>query len=342
MMPLKMPGREKPQMLHIHNGESSASTLRQSTIPGEHFAFRDALIGGATPAGLDVEDWRRLRAAHLSESYGVDREKCEMDLLRQEEILASYTDHDEVVLWFELDLFCQVNLIYLLDWFSRRDLELTKLSLICIGEFKGVENFRGLGQLTVDQLASLFDLRHEVTAAELQLAVSAWAAYRSPDPAAIESLLSGDTSALPFLGAALRCHLARFPSVRNGLGRIESRGLELIGRGVDKFADLFRQFGDKEPIYGLGDFQFWLALKQLGTARNPFLTIENGQSLHGLIDSAKLSKTKVELTPQGEAALRGEADYVEMNGLDEWLGGVHLKSDRVWRWDEKSEKIVRA
>jgi hypothetical protein len=329
-------------MLHIHNGESSANTLRQSTVAGEHFAFRDALIGGATPAGLDHADWRRLRATHLSASYGVDREKCEMDLLRQEEILASYVDHDEVVLWFEHDLFCQVNLIYLLDWFSRRDLGPTKLSLICIGEFAGVEDFRGLGQLTVDQLSSLFDLRHEVTAAELELAVSAWSAYRSPDPTAIESLLSGDTSAMPFLGAALRCHLARFPSVRNGLGRVESRGLELIARGIDKFADLFWQFGAREPIYGLGDFQFWLALKQLGTAPNPFLTFENGQSLHGLIDSTKLNKTKVVLTPQGEAALRGEADYVEMNGVDEWLGGVHLQTDRVWRWDEASEKIVPA
>src|SRR6266850_7831001 len=167
-------------MLHIHNGASSAGTLKQSTIQGEHFAFRDALVAGPTPAGVAGRQWRRLRASHLSESYGVSPEECELDLLRQEEILSSFAAHDEVVLWFEHDLFCQVNLIYLLDWFHGRDLGETKLSLICIGEFPGRKDFRGLGELSVEQLASLFGLRHEVTAAELQLASAAWAVYRAP------------------------------------------------------------------------------------------------------------------------------------------------------------------
>src|SRR5882672_3824576 len=104
-------------MLHIHNGDSSANTLRQSTIQGEQFAFRDALIGGPTPNGVSVADWRRLRSDHLSESYGVNRAECKLGLLRQEQTLSSYASHDEVVLWFEHDLFCQINLLYLLDWF---------------------------------------------------------------------------------------------------------------------------------------------------------------------------------------------------------------------------------
>src|SRR5207244_10062428 len=140
-------------MLHIHNGESSANTLKQSAIKGEQFAFRDALIAGPTPGGLTSEDWRRVRTQHLSDAYGVDSQECERDLLLQEKTLASFPDHEEVVLWFEYDLFCQVNLIYLLDWFSQRHLGKTKLSLICICGFPGKENFRGLGELDVDQLA---------------------------------------------------------------------------------------------------------------------------------------------------------------------------------------------
>ncbi|HXM36656.1 MAG TPA: hypothetical protein VN920_15785 [Pyrinomonadaceae bacterium] len=327
-------------MLHIHNGESSANTLKESTIHGKQFAFRDALVAGPTPAQVQGEDWRRLRAAHLAESYGVNREECELDLLRQEEILSIYADQDEVVLWFEHDLFCQVNLIYLLDWFNRRDLEKTKLSLICIGKFTGVNNFRGLGELNAEQLTALFDLRHEVTTAEMKLASAAWSAYRAPDPTAIERFLSHDTSALPFLRDAFHCHLARFPSLRNGLGRVENRGLELIDRGLDRFADLFTQFGVTEPIYGLGDFQFWLVLKQLGAVQMPLLTFENGENPSGALDSAKLRDTRFELTPQGKVVLKGEADFVEMNGLDEWLGGVHLSADQLWRWDEANEKIV--
>src|SRR5947209_16169428 len=179
-------------MLHIHNGESSAGTLKQSSVPGEIFSFQDALIGGPTPAGLRGEDWRRVRSHHLSESYGVDLAECERSLLNQDQTLASFSDHDEVVLWFEHDLFCQANLLYLLDWFAARELGKTKLSLICIGEFRGVEKFRGLGELNADQLASLFDTRHEVTAAVTKLATAAWQAYCSPDPTAIERLMSTD------------------------------------------------------------------------------------------------------------------------------------------------------
>ena len=124
-------------MLHIHNGDSSANTARQSSLPGEHFAWREALIEGPTPAGVEGEEWRRLRAKHLAESYGVELDKCERELLDQEQALARFPEHDEIVLWFEHDLFCQTNLLYLLNWFAQRDLGTTKLSLVCIGEFPG-------------------------------------------------------------------------------------------------------------------------------------------------------------------------------------------------------------
>lgn len=326
-------------MLHIHNGDSSANTLKQSAIQGEQFAFRESLITGPTRAGIAAEEWRRLRATHLADAYGIDRDACELGLLLQEEVLLNYAEHDEVVLWFEHDLFCQINLIYLLDWFNGRNLGKTKLSLICIGEFPGVQNFRGLGQLNAKQLASLVDSRHEVTAAELQLGSAAWEAYCAPDPAAIETLLEQDTSVLPFLRDALLAHLARFPSVRNGLGRIENRGLELIDQGLENFVELFPRFGIEEPVYGLGDFQFWLALKQMGVAPTPLLTLTNGQSFHGPIDPATLRGTRVALTEQGKAALKGEVDFVRMNGVDEWLGGVHLQFDQVWRWDEVNNRL---
>jgi hypothetical protein len=326
-------------MLHIHNGEASANTLQQSHIEGQQFAFRDALINGPTPAGVSGTDWRHLRADHLADSYGVDREQCELGLQQQEEALASYADHQEVVLWFEHDLFCQVNLIYLLDWFQGRDLGQTKLSLICIGEFPDVEDFRGLGQLTAAQLASLFEQRHDVTAAELELASAAWEAYRNSDPTTIKRLLSLNTAALPFLQNALRCHLARFPSTKNGLGFIENRSLELIEQGQLGFADLFKRFGETAPVYGLGDFQFWLALRKLVAAQQPLLLIEDNNVLNSAMESAKLRDLRFSCTELGNDVLRGRADFVTANGIDEWLGGVHLLPESLWRWDEANEKL---
>src|SRR6185436_8655477 len=139
-------------MLHIHNGDASAGTAQKSSIPGEHLAWREALVCGPAPGGLSSDEFRSVRARHLSEAYGADIEKCDLELRAQEESLAGFEDHEEVVLWFEHDLFCHIHLIYLLNWFAQRELGKTKLSLISIGEFPGVPGFHGLGQLNEKQL----------------------------------------------------------------------------------------------------------------------------------------------------------------------------------------------
>jgi hypothetical protein len=339
-------------MLHIHNGDSSADTAKQSSLAGEHFAWRESLITGPTPSGLSDNEWRRIRSKHLSEAYGVDVTECERGLSSQEETLASFAQHEEVVLWFEHDLFCQVHLIYLLNWFSRRELGKTKLSLICIGEFPGKENFRGLGELNEEELASLFPPRRQVTNVQRGLATAAWRAYCSPEPTDIEKVLQTDTSSLPFLKAALQAHLKRFPSTKNGLGLVENRALELIDEGVNSFTDLFPCFGNAEPVYGLGDAQFWLALQRLSTAEKPLLAITNGKNAGEKnsedgqqVLTPKLSeivrKARLELTELGRSVLNGATDFVALNGIDLWLGGVHLHDqNNLWRWDERSAQIV--
>lgn len=327
-------------MLHIHNGDSSALTLKKSDLPGEHFAFREALIDGPTPFHVAGEEWRKLRAHHLADFYDIEVDKTETELFTQEQKLSSFSEHDEVVLWFEHDLFCQTNLVYLLNWFADRNLGSTKLSLICIGEFPGLPNFRGLGELQVEQMASLFDIRHEVSAHETKLATAAWRAYCSPHPTAIEKLLASDTSAMPFLKPALQLHLERFPFVRNGLGRIQNRGLELIHAGSQRFFDLFSRFAQAEPVFGLGDAQFWIALRRMSNARHPLLRVRNGDWADHKLTLEKIQQSAFEVTETGEAVLKGEADFVDLNGLDQWLGGVHLLGSRdVWRWDERNRRL---
>jgi hypothetical protein len=328
-------------VLHILNGGSTEATLAQTHIAGERFSFCDVLIEGPAPANTTEHEWRKLRAAHLSSAYEVAVEEGELGLVRQEEVFGSYVDHEEVVLWFESDLFCQTNLLYVLDWFARRELQKTQLSLICIGEFPGRPNFRGIGELSPNDLASLFEKRVSVNNGVLELAGTAWQAYRSNDPRAIEQLISRDTSSLPFLKPAFRLHLERFPSIRNGLGRIENRGLELVSTGQGRFVDLFRAFIESEAGYGLGDSQFWNAMLRLTRARQPLLRSNNDDALAGSLTPEEIHATSYEITEAGRAVLSGAADYVEMNGIDLWLGGVHLTdTSTLYRWDEKDERLI--
>jgi len=331
-------------ILHVHNGDSTANTARQASLPGEHFAWRESLVTGPTIADLPTDEWEAMRAQHLSASYGVELQQCREELVAQEKKLRSAaSSHEEIVLWFEHDLFCQVHLVYLLNWFAKENLVDTKLSLICINQFQGKENFRGLGELSAGELSSLFPARREVTAEQLTLATAAWLAYCSDDPRAIENILLTNTAALPFLDAALRAHLRRFPSTANGLGHIENRALQFIAEDNQDFARLFDHFSRAESIYGFGDAQLWLVLRTLCDGPAPLVSVENFES-----DSWRLQPLTPELTQQarfritaaGEATLAYEADSVILNGIDEWLGGVHLHDpESLWRWDESTSRL---
>ena len=321
-------------MLHIHNGDSTAKTLREAGFPGTHFAFREALATGPTPAGLSQDEWFAVRANHLGGMAEQDVANIRQELAAQGAMLASLSQHDEVILWFEHDLFCQIHLIYLLDYFSQHPVTPARLSLICIGAFPGKPNFHGLGELTAAEMASLFDTRHEVSAAELQLAQRGWQAFCSPDPHVPANFINDDTSALPFLRDALLQHLARFPAVHNGLSHAENSLLALIAAGDNAYMKLCPAFFNAEPAYGLGDLQIQTDLKRMADAPYPLV------QLTGLDEATGWRKVTCQLTATGQQVRAGQADFVNLNGIDLWLGGVHLTTERFWRWDEQQAKLV--
>ena len=327
-------------MLHIVNGESTAATLKLTKIKGEIFSFKDTLINGPAPATQNRSEWRGVRVQHLTDTYGLKRNECEKEFLNQEAALSSAVKHDEVVLWFEHDLFCQLNLLYLLDSFSQTDLKKTCLSLINIGTFPGRKDFRGLGELNPDELASLFPKREKVTQSKLELAAKAWQAFRSPNPTAIELLLHSDTSELPFLATAFAAHLRRFPSTANGLGQLEQTGLQLIADGCGKFGEMFPKFIAAEKTYGLGDAQLWTTLFNLSNGNEPLLTITNAPATAAL-QPGMIKRASFKLTKAGQSVLAGKDDFVKLNGMDQWLGGVHLfGKEKMWRWHDPVGRLA--
>jgi len=96
-------------MLNIHNGDSAADTAKKSDIPGEHLAWREALVCGPTPGDLSQDEFRQARAQHLADAYGANLQKTVQELRAQEETLAGFSDHEEVVLWFEPDCLVRCN-----------------------------------------------------------------------------------------------------------------------------------------------------------------------------------------------------------------------------------------
>jgi hypothetical protein len=307
-------------MIHLHNGDSVATTARRALLPGRHVAFRETFISGPVRPGLRPQEFLEERARFIAGYYGEHLLRTRNEILEQEKMLDAIRDEEEIVLWFEHDLFCLANFLYLLVRLSKA----RRLSAIWCP--------RPLGSMLEEELVTTYMSRAAVPPLMLRIAAEAWKAYTAPDTAALNRFVMQDWNDFPFLRDGLTLHAMRFPSTRNGLGEVEQRAMSAIDNGATEFATLFSRFDSNPPRYGFGDGEFLRHLRRLASCAVPMITIaETG-------DGAP-PRALFGITPAGRKVLAGEADFIELNNADQWLGGVHLTLQSLWRWDAGAREL---
>ena len=108
-------------VLHVTNGDSAAERIRAAGEAGEILSWRDVLHEGPVPAGLDASALREVRARFLADSEWASFDAVLADLEARDATLASANER-EIVLWFEHDLYDQLQLLQVLDTLAdRRD-----------------------------------------------------------------------------------------------------------------------------------------------------------------------------------------------------------------------------
>jgi hypothetical protein len=335
IMSAEKPG---PRILHVHNGDVVRDKLARSGVPGDHAVYADALHDGPLfPIGIPAERRRAERAALFAESgWASERDILDM-LARWDRELERWAEYDEVVLWFEHDLFDQLLLVRHLAYFAEQPLGKTTLSLICIGEYPGMPAFKGLGHLTPDQLAPLLGTREHITERQLELGRRTWHALAAEHPAAVEALVhEEDLTPLPFLRASLRRFLEELPDLEGGLGRIERAVLEGVRDGIADPVRLFRAVHDADDVFFVGDVSLWHCIRTMAAGPHPLLAVAP-RSGDGPAPFGALA-----LTDAGRDVLDGRADRIRLAGIDRWWGGVHLHGHEVpWRWDRRGQRVAR-
>lgn len=224
-------------MLHITNGDCAVAVLTR-VVSGTILPWRDVLHEGPVRAGFPLEELSRERAAFIAAAGWGALSEVEKEFEARDAAFRRAGEHDEIVLWFEHDLYDQLQLIQVLDGLAA--LRGPQISLVCEAEY--------LGTMLPERAAELFELRNPLVRRHFQEAQAAWAAFRSPDPRDLEKL---KTASLPFLAAALRRHLEEFPWTTDGLSRTERRILDALRGGPLPFPQLFRAV-EEDPAF-LGD-----------------------------------------------------------------------------------------
>src|SRR5678816_1536479 len=100
-------------MLHIRCGTDILWKLDDAGVPGRKLSWSDPLCEGPVPSA-DRASLRPVRAAWLSRHYGVSHDADLKDLVEADKVVDEAGTQDEVVLWFEADLFDQAILLHLL------------------------------------------------------------------------------------------------------------------------------------------------------------------------------------------------------------------------------------
>ncbi|HWI00805.1 MAG TPA: hypothetical protein VNT27_10780, partial [Propionibacteriaceae bacterium] len=233
----------------------------------------------------------------------------------------------------------QLQLAEILAKLAELNVPAERITLICIGEYPGIAHFGGLGELDADQLGTLpATAATRLSSEALGLATQAWAALRSRVPDGLGTIAASLSKELRFLPEAFDRLSREYPSSRDGLALTERRVLAAVAEGAGTAEEAFVTSSRRESRPFLGDTWCFRRMAALAHAPDPLLWLGGADVAY----RPRVKRTtRLGLTATGRRVLDGQVDHVALNGIDRWIGGVHLTGRRVaWRWDEGTERLV--
>jgi hypothetical protein len=252
-------------ILHILNGDSTANSFKDTGLEGDVLVWREVLSEGPLIENITSGEFWRGRSAWIGDTWNEGAEGYQQSVLNE---LSRLEDpYDEINLWFEFDLHCQVNLLGVMNYLKQKtDLSHPAIFLICPDDYPGKENFRGMGELNGEELEYLYDnIRTELSEIDFIVAAEAWGIYVSRAAEKLKNYLEETHfwGSLHCLKAALAAQLNRLAVNEKGLNAIEQKLLDIYQYGYHTRSEIMSAFWQTEKIYGMGDLEIDLYLNKL-------------------------------------------------------------------------------
>lgn len=244
------------KVLHILNGDATLAIFKRTPLKGDCMVWREILSDG--PADVNVGQgifWAK-RADFISQEYHIPKDEYFEKTVYEFGRFKPWGQYDEIVLWFEFDLFCQINLAALGYYFFRRLSKLKKIALVCAGDPDGSEQLRGLGELSPNRYMELYQQRTELDFKSLLYLTRVWKLWCSDDHSKFPELLEQAPKEYPFIKAAIQSHFERFPRHSDGFNEIEHKILDSLRSKAFTEKELIRSLLKNQGYLGLGDGQY--------------------------------------------------------------------------------------
>lgn len=308
-----------PRQLHIANGNNLAQNILDLGMEGEIIIWREMLCEGPTTYDLGTPAFNKMRKAFLQKKYQIDPKDYEEKFLKELHKLDTIKEVDEIILWFEFDLFSHINMIAVISRILENEIDLP-VYLVCSKKLKGEKEFQPLSQLSLKQLKNHFDQKIHLDQDDLEMANLIWQYYNEENPSKLKSLVK-QKSNFEYLSSCIRTHIERFPNSRTGLNTIEFNILRLIKENeMTSLNQLLGYTTQYQGYLGYGDRQIQRLLDKL----KQFYTLKD---------------ERIILTEKGEEALEGGSRnfYQELKN-NESFGGVKMYD---FLYDSESHNILK-
>ena len=307
-----------PQQLHITNGDDITKSITELELPGEIIVWREMLCEGPTSVNLDSKEFFDKRKKFLTKAYDISPEHYETKFINELKRLTVATGYDEIVLWFEFDLFSHINMLAVIN-FLLDTKEPVPVYLVCSKKLQDEKEFFPLSQLSLKHLKNHYDQRIPLNIDDLETAALMWQLYNGDNPQKLKSLITRETN-FEYLSSCIRAHLERFPNVATGLNSLEKNVLKLIqNNNITSVNQLVGYTLEYQGYFGLGEMQ----IRRMINSLSMFF---------------QEKEDKVSLTESGIEALNGTRNFYRDLKNDEYLGGVK-KYDFLY--DSDSHKILK-
>ena len=269
-------------LLHITNGDSFTDKLKTLNLKGDIITWREMLCEGKTLTNVGSESFWKTRFEFLNKNYKVSKSWFIEKTLKEYRSLCNHKQQDEIVLWFEYDLFCQINMIAVLSWL-KTNRKYAQISLVCSGKEDETDKMYGLSDLSDEQLLKLYENKVELSQDDIEYADYVWQLYCSDNPIRLENLTDFSEYQFDYLSEAVNAHLHRFPTIKNGLNEMENNILRIaLNKKPTSKKAFMADILQNQGFLGFGDSQYERALgrlKPLFSSFNPVRLSKKGKEI---------------------------------------------------------------
>jgi hypothetical protein len=240
----------KLMVYNILNGDSLAYSFPDAKIEGDIIVIREALIDGEL-SGDNLHDFWQLRANYMK----ITETEYNNSVAKEFEKIIDAPDNSDFNLWFEYDLFCQVNMWFVISIIN--SLAIKKEVFAVYTSYLDRTNkqfWNGFGPANSDELKVCYADKILLSEADIDLGKDLWEAYKNGNLEKLTILSKNHSLAFPYLQEVVKAHVDRFP--KDGTKGRPEKVIEDITKNISTdFHEVFKEFWNRESIYGFGDSQ---------------------------------------------------------------------------------------